>query len=122
MKSLKMRIDAYASSTDGFEEMLQRGIRHKISRAERFKKSNNENSIYNRRTTDRSLTARSNPTQSGFRFTHKAMESQEQIMDSSRNKNYAYAAIILSQLCQIAAAYALQHSAAIEYSFKNGAK
>lgn len=116
MKNLKMRIDAYASSTDGFEEMLQRGIRHKISRAERFEKSTIEN---NRRTTDR---GRLNLIQSGFRFTHKAMESHERIIDSSRNKNYAYAAIILSQLCQICAAYALQHSAAIEYSFKNGTK
>lgn len=120
MKNLKMRVDAYASSTDGFEEMLQRGIRHKITKAERFEKSQDNLYSSRRTTTDRSLsTARS---ANGFRFTHKAMESRERIVDTLRSKNYAYAAIILSQLCQICAAYALQHSAAVEYTFKNGAK
>lgn len=121
-----MRIDAYASSTEGFDEMLQRGIRHKIQRAQRFEKSQRDVSSCRQnamtRHSDRLQTSSSRSVVSGFRFTHKAMESRERVADTSRSKNYAYAAILLSQLCQMCAAYALQHSAAVESSFRGSGK
>lgn len=115
---MKRRIDAYASSTDGFDDMLKRGLRHKITRAERFEKSgwasHSEScallSSARRRTIYMAESTRSNSGNATFRFTHKAMESQERVADSSRNRNFAYAAILLSQLCQICAAFALQHN------------
>ncbi|EFO24916.2 hypothetical protein LOAG_03568 [Loa loa] len=39
MDSLKMRIDAYASSLDGFDVLLERGIKFLRSRAERYEKA-----------------------------------------------------------------------------------
>lgn len=98
--------------------MLKRGLRHKIKRAERFEKSGWSSrsescaSLSNsrRRTKYSSECTRQN-INTTFRFTHKAIESQENAIDSLRNKNFAYAAILLSQLCQICAAFALQHNA-----------
>uniref|UniRef100_A0A915CRY5 FHF complex subunit HOOK-interacting protein C-terminal domain-containing protein n=1 Tax=Ditylenchus dipsaci TaxID=166011 RepID=A0A915CRY5_9BILA len=101
LKNLKIRIDAYASSTEGFEEMLRRGIRHKISRAERYEKSDRHNDSGGRRT-DRNTPSTVAPTttsaRAAFRFTHKAMESVDRL------------------LCQMFAAYALQQTSALEYS------
>ncbi|KAI1721330.1 retinoic acid induced 16-like protein [Ditylenchus destructor] len=112
LNSLKMRIDAYATATEGFDEMLKRGIRHKVTLAERFEKSERLDSVARRQVTDRSG---GSSARAAFRFSHKAIESVDRVTDSSRNKNYAYAAIILSQLAQIFAAYSLQHSATVEY-------
>lgn len=38
MDSLKTRIDAYASSLDGFDVLLERGIKFLRSRADRYEK------------------------------------------------------------------------------------
>lgn len=137
MEGLRARIDAYASSTDGFDDLMRRGVRHRNNRADRFDKvadrfHNTENSSgihsdrrhFNQTSTSPfcgapHLSRNNGGASSGstsFRFTHKAMESQDRIADSSRSKNFANAAILLSQLSQICAVFALQQTPAIERS------
>lgn len=99
-----MRIDAYASSVDGFQSMVVRGARHKLTRAGQTEKA--------RDSFRRSDYATPRST---FRFMHKAVETQDTVADSNRQRNYAYAAIVLSQLCQQLAAACLQHVAPVEF-------
>ncbi|EJW76278.1 hypothetical protein WUBG_12813 [Wuchereria bancrofti] len=138
MDSLKMQIDAYASSLDGFDVLLERGIKFLRSRAERYEKvvessrrlrsgeSFSRNGNMERRNSSRGLFNRfrssnnkrlypsndSHPHE--FRiYTHKAMESRDVTLDHARAKQFVFAAIILSQFCQELAATVLQHSTVV---------
>ncbi|MCP9258932.1 POPLD domain protein [Dirofilaria immitis] len=129
LDSLKMRIDAYASSLDGFDVLLERGIKFLRSRAERYEKaveSNRQHTLHLRSSGD-SFSRNDNKEGANsskgllnrpfsskrlypingsthpheFRiYTHKAMESRDVTLDHARAKQFVFAAIILSQFCQ----------------------
>lgn len=116
LKSLKKRIDDFASSTEGFDDLLAKGLRHKSAKAERMEKARDTNGI--RQTVDRNYGA---GARNAFKFTHRAVESLDRTIEATREKNCAYSSILLSQLCQMAAALSLQHRTLIEFS-NNGFK
>ncbi|CAD5223296.1 unnamed protein product [Bursaphelenchus xylophilus] len=89
LEKLKMQIDAFATSIDNFEEYVKRGAKHR---------SNLTNSYRRGMGSGRST----------FRHTLIVKELSE--ADQQRTKHFAYAAIILSQICQLLAANALQHT------------
>ncbi|KAL3093688.1 hypothetical protein niasHS_006250 [Heterodera schachtii] len=123
-----------------FEQMVRRAVRHRQTRAERSERlmlhyHHNQQQHFGggaaAATTVPSssvwATARGHPQQqpstssagggATFRFTHRAMASTERghLEEQERTRNFAYAAIAHSQLCLLMAAFALQHSAAVEY-------
>ncbi|VBB26324.1 unnamed protein product [Acanthocheilonema viteae] len=139
MDSLKTRIDAYASSLDGFDVLLERGIKFLRSRADRYEKAmennrqymlhlrssgdslsrngntkgtNSSRGLLNRSKRQHSTNGSAHPHE--FRiYTHKAMESRDVTLDHARAKQFVFAAIILSQFCQELAATVLQHSTVV---------
>uniref|UniRef100_A0A0R3RYK7 DUF5917 domain-containing protein n=1 Tax=Elaeophora elaphi TaxID=1147741 RepID=A0A0R3RYK7_9BILA len=142
MDSLKTRIDTYASSLDGFDVLLERGIKFLRSRAERYEKAmenSRQYALHLRSSSDsrngniegahssKGLLNRFRPFGSKrlyptngsahpheFRiYTHKAMESRDVTLDHARAKQFVFAAIILSQFCQELAATVLQHSTVV---------
>jgi hypothetical protein len=99
INDLKVRIDAYAQGIPDFAELVRRGLKHQAMR--------NAELDSDRRTSARS--ARFAPKH--YRLAFDQAEDRE----LSTSKNFAYAAIVLAQLCQLLSAYALQHCAGIEY-------
>jgi hypothetical protein len=92
LEKLKLQIDAFASSVENFDDLIKRGARNRLGRNEQ------------QPSTKRTTTAR-NTT---FRHIHLTRDGAEAAVDSVRTKNCAYAAIVLSQLCQQLAAFAIQ--------------
>ena len=122
---MKTQIDGYATtngSPEEFEQLLRRGLRHRLSRAElyerRTQKAGNfvENggpgSSRSARGTGGFFMATAATVGTAERQA-KAGKEEEQPRPSARRNNFAYAAIVLSQLCQMMAAFALQHSPAM---------
>ncbi|KAI6233765.1 hypothetical protein M3Y99_00867200 [Aphelenchoides fujianensis] len=92
LEKLKLQVDAFASSVDTFEDLIRRGARNRLrGRSEPL-------------SAKRVISAR-NPT---FRHLQLARENGDTAADSARTKNFAYAAIVLSQLCQQLAAFSIQ--------------
>jgi len=116
LKSMKKRIDDFASSTEGLDDLLAKALRHKSAKAERIEKARDTNGI--RPSMDsRSYSVNGN----AFKFTHRAVESLDRTTEAAKARNCAYSSILLSQLCQMAAALSLQHRTLIEFS-SNGFK
>uniref|UniRef100_A0A914H209 Uncharacterized protein n=1 Tax=Globodera rostochiensis TaxID=31243 RepID=A0A914H209_GLORO len=120
-----------------FEQMVRRAVRHRQTRAERSERlllhyhhqqqsgggalataaAVATTSAWSAARSQQQPTASSSSVGGTFRFTHRAMASAERghQEEQERTRNFAYAAIAHSQLCLLMAAFALQHSAAIEY-------
>ncbi|KAI6229392.1 hypothetical protein M3Y95_00526300 [Aphelenchoides besseyi] len=91
-EKLKLQIDAFAASVDTFEDLIRRGARNRLrGRSETLSGK-------------RVVSAR-NPT---FRHLQLARENGDSAADSTRTKNFAYAAIVLSQMCLQLSALAIQ--------------
>jgi hypothetical protein len=112
LKSLKKRIDEFASSNEGFDDLLAKALRHKSAKAERIEKARDTNGI--RPAMDNRNYGAS--ARNAFKFTHRAVESLDRTTEAARAKNCAYSSMLLSQLCQMAAALSLQHRTLIEFS------
>ncbi len=107
MLDLKQKVDSIATSTEGFDEMLSKALSHTISKAERVERARDAGVGANGLVT---------ASRNAFKFTHMAVESPGRgESDGVKIKNCAYTAILLSQLCQVAAALSLQHTALVEY-------
>ncbi|CAD5216975.1 unnamed protein product [Bursaphelenchus okinawaensis] len=89
LENLKMRIDAFATSVENFEEYVKRGAKHRSVLANSYRRGMGSG-------------------RSTFRHTLIVKEMGE--VDQQKTKLFAYAAIILSQICQLLAANALQHT------------
>lgn len=81
LEKLKLQIDAFASSVDDFDDLIRRGIRTRlVGRPDQ--------------PTKRSFT----PRNTTFRHLQvSARDPSDSTVDSARTKNFAYAAIVLSQ-------------------------
>jgi hypothetical protein len=95
LEKLKLQIDAFASSVDNFDELIRRGARNRFSnRVDQQPK--------------RSFTPRGPTTFRHLQLSARERTTSDAGVDSARTKNFAYAAIILSQIAQQLAAFALQ--------------
>uniref|UniRef100_A0A183V0S7 DUF5917 domain-containing protein n=2 Tax=Toxocara canis TaxID=6265 RepID=A0A183V0S7_TOXCA len=137
LSALKTRIDAYASSVEGFNVLLERGIKFLKLKADRYEKTLENNRFHasrfvaspgeSIRNNGSALNGRSSPGSPGglFRFrpfggsgrrfdvadgsqphafryfSHKAMESRDAVLDHARAKQVVFAAVLLSQFCQV---------------------
>jgi hypothetical protein len=94
LEKLKGQIDAFSSSVDNFDELIKRGARNRLGfRTEQQPK--------------RSFTPR-NTTFRHLQMSSKENGASDGVIDSARTKNFAYAAIVLSQIAQQLAAFAIQ--------------
>lgn len=94
LEKLKLQIDAFASSVDNFDELIRRGARNRLGgRMEQQPK--------------RSFTPR-NTTFRHLQMSARENGTSDASVDSARIKNFAYAAIVLSQISQQLAAFSVQ--------------
>uniref|UniRef100_A0A0N5AU75 DUF5917 domain-containing protein n=1 Tax=Syphacia muris TaxID=451379 RepID=A0A0N5AU75_9BILA len=114
LDSLKTKVDVFATSIEGFDVLLERGVKLLKNRVDRLDKVIfNEVKIVMFRPFGLSMRrngAKGSLRSHSFRyFSHKAIESQQATMDQARAKQIVFAAILLSQFCQELSAILLHH-------------
>lgn len=96
LEKLKLQIDAFSSSVDNFDELIRRGAR------------NHRSSTRVDQQPKRSFTPRGPTTFRHLQLSARERTASDAGADSARTKNFAYAAIVLSQIAQQLAAFAIQ--------------
>lgn len=134
VNKVKTQIDTFAANigAEEFEQLLRRGLRHRLAKAELFERRQQQQRTNRPENAGPgSMSARSVRGTSGGGFftataanvTTTGREEQPQSINpcggGGRN-NYAYAAIVHAQLCQLMAAYSLQHTPAMLHNHGGG--